>query len=586
ICSHRVHIASFHKTTSWDEGTDCCKWEGVVCDNKKGNVIGLDLCFPSWLNLTGNDFGNSEIPSAFETNWSNPLSLLDISWTRFSKGLSGTIGNLKHLKHLNLYRCDFMGSSVLGNLTKITLLDISGNIGVLLSSAFNLTSLTFMDFSGNFPQGTLPNNISGLSYLDLYANLLSGRVPGWLFSLPSLEYLDLSSNKLNGPIDTIPSSFFDFMNLTFLDLSSNNLSGNIKSCMHVKLRNLRSLDLLFNNLPSLTRCSNDVNSTLPMIIEFHFSSCNMHRFASFLNVSKHLQVLDLSNNQIQAEGWEDLVTLNLSMNFLSSVEQIPRKHLFVLDLRSNSLQGPLPTPPQELSYFLISNKELVGEISSKSCNLSFLHSVLDLSKNKLGGTIPDCFGTFSDQLSVIVLRTLSLSGNQLEGSIPQSLLQLFENLKSMEEIQIDKSGSKFQTFFTVIDFSSNHFKGSIPKKVGELNSLILLNFSHNSLASSIPPSLGKLATLESLDFSSNKIQGRTHFDAFSNDSFDGNSGLSGFPLSKKYGNDQEPESLPSTVADKFETTLIWKMAAMGYGSRVVLRLNLGYIVFTTERPVG
>ncbi|PPR81395.1 hypothetical protein GOBAR_AA39319 [Gossypium barbadense] len=339
--------------------------------------------------------------------------------------------------------------------------------GVLLSSAFNLTSLTFMDFSGNFPQGTLPNNISGLSYLDLYANLLSGRVPGWLFSLPSLEYLDLSSNKLNGPIDTIPSSFFDFMNLTFLDLSSNNLSGNIKSCMHVKLRNLRSLDLLFNNLPSLTRCSNDVNSTLPMIIEFHFSSCNMHRFASFLNVSKHLQVLDLSNNQIQAEGWEDLVTLNLSMNFLSSVEQIPRKHLFVLDLRSNSLQGPLPTPPQELSYFLISNKELVGEISSKSCNLSFLHSVLDLSKNKLGGTIPDCFGTFSDQLSVIVLRTL------------------------------------------IIDFSSNHFKGSIPKKVGELNSLILLNFSHNSLASNIPPSLGKLATLESLDFSSNKIQGRT-----------------------------------------------------------------------------
>ncbi|KAK5820493.1 hypothetical protein PVK06_025540 [Gossypium arboreum] len=358
-----------------------------------------------------------------------------------------------------------------------------------------------MDFSGNFSQGTLPNNISGLSYLDLYANLLSGRVPGWLFSLPSLEYLDLSSNKLNGPIDTIPSSFFDFMNLTFLDLSSNNLSGNIKSCMHVKLRNLRSLDLLFNNLPSLTRCSNDVNSTLPMIIEFHFSSCNMHRFASFLNVSKHLQVLDLSNNQIQAEGWEDLVTLNLSMNFLSSVEQIPRKHLFILDLRSNSLQGPLPTPPQELSYFLISNKELVGEISSKSCNLSFLHSVLDLSKNKLGGTIPDCFGTFSDQLSVIVLRTLSLSVNQLEGSIPQSLLQC-------------------------------------------------------------------------------------SFDAFSNDSFDGNSGLSGFPLSKKYGNDQEPESLRSTVADKFETTLIWKMAAMGYGSRVVLRLNMGYIVFTTERPVG
>ncbi|MBA0733263.1 hypothetical protein Gogos_017298 [Gossypium gossypioides] len=291
--------------------------------------------FPSWLNLAGNDFGNSEIPSEFgklrslisislsdtgltglvppefsllselvsldlglnyllcrnhdfnmlvhnltksekmvlgETNWSSPLSLLDISWTRFSKGLSSSIANLKHLKTLNLlYRCDFMG-------------------GVLPSSAFNLTSLTFLDFSGNFPQGTLPNNISGLSYLDLYANLLNGRVPGWLFSLPSLEYLDLSSNKFSGPIDTIPSSFFDFMNLTFLDLSSNNLSGNIKSCMLVKLRNLRSLDLSFNNLPSLTRCSNDVNSTLPMIIEFHFSSCKLQH-APFPKLLECIQAL-------------------------------------------------------------------------------------------------------------------------------------------------------------------------------------------------------------------------------------------------------------------------------------------------------
>ncbi|TYG63000.1 hypothetical protein ES288_D07G276500v1, partial [Gossypium darwinii] len=552
ICSHRVHIASFHKTASWDEGTDCCKWEGVVCDNKKGNVIGLDLCFPSWLNLAGNDFGNSEIPSEFgnlrklvsldlglnyllcrnhdfnmlvhnltklenmvldsmdlkfptqvfhlpylqniilksnpnligylpKTNWSSHFSLLDISWTRFSKGLSGSIGNLKHLKTLKLYRCDFMGSiaSVLGNLTKITFLYISGNMfqgkipdRCLPSSTFNLTSLTFMDFSGNFPQGTISNNISGLSYLDLYANLLNGRVPGWLFSLPSLEYLDLSSNKFSGPIDTIPSSFFDFMNLTFLDLSSNNLSGNIKSCMLVKLRNLRNL-----------------------------------------------------------------------------------------------------------SYFLISNNELVGEISSKSCNLSFLLFVLDLSKNKLGGTIPDCFRTFSDQLSLIVLRTVSLSGNQLEGSISQSLTNCY---------------------------SSNRFHGNIQNFNETFSFSSLRMIDRSLLAGNIPPSLGKLAALESLDLSSNKLQGRipvqltdltfshnnleghiplaNHFDTFSNDSFDGNSGLSGFPLSKKCGNDQELESPPSTVADESETTLTWKIAAMGYGSRVVLGLSMGYVVFTTERP--
>ncbi|XP_016737979.1 receptor-like protein 9DC3 [Gossypium hirsutum] len=512
--------------------------------------------------------------------------------------------------------------------------------------------------------------------------------------LNTLEYLDLHSNKLNGLIDPIQEPNLVLFNLPFLDLSFNNLSGNIKSCMLVKLRNLSLLDLSHNNLLSLTSCNYGANSTLPMIIWFHFSSCNMQRFPSFLNASKYLQLLDLSNNQIhrsitkwEAEGWENLTTLNLFMNFLISVEKIPGKHLYFLELSSNSLPGPLPTPPQNLSFLLISNNELVGEIPSKICNLSFL-SVLDLSKNKLGGTIPDCFGTFGNKLSMI-LRTLNLNGNQLEGSIPQSLKicfnlevldlgnnnindtfpywldtltnlevlvlrsnrfhggiqnfnrtfsfrnlqmidlsrneftghippELFENLKSMKDIQVDESGpeyiggdyyqdsaiikmkgsdfklERFLTSFTVIDFSSNHFKGSIPKEVGELNSLIVLNFSHNRLAGNIPPSLGKMTALESLDLSSNKLQGKipvqltiplaNHFDTFSNDSFDGNSGLCGFPLSKKCGNNQELESSPSTVADDSETTLVWKIAAMGYGSGLVLGLSMGYIVFTTGKP--
>ncbi|KAB2032416.1 hypothetical protein ES319_D05G371700v1 [Gossypium barbadense] len=847
-----VHIVSVHTTDSWDEGTDCCKWEGVVCDNKKGNVIGLDLSCSGligslqsnsslfslqnlrWLNLARNDFGNSEIPFEFgklrsltylnlsdtgltglvppkifllselvsldlnlnpllfsnhdfnmlvhnltklETmvldymdlslvvpysflNLTVSLKHLSLSYcylqgnfptqlfhllylqnmklrynpnlieTRFSKGLSDSISHLRHLKTLNFDSCVFMGSipSALGNLTKITFLDVSGNMfqgqipdvfgnlndlsfmdfssnnfsGVFPPSAFNLTSLTFMDFSSNFLQGTLPNNISGLSYLrelDLSANLLSGRVPGWLFSLPSLEYLNLSFNKLTGPIDpiqepnlvqqvylykneiqgTIPSSFFELINLTSLDLSSNNLSGNIKSCMLVKLRNLWSLDLSFNNLLSLTRCSNDVNSTLPMIIDFHFSSCNMQRFPSFLNASKQLKVLDLSNNQIhgsitkwKAEGWEGLDILNLSINFLTTVQQIPGKHLSILDLHSNSLQGLLPTPPQELYYFLISNYELDGEIPSKICNLSFL-SVLDLSKNKLGGTIPDCLGTFSDQLSVVKLRTVNLNGNQLEGSIPQSLtscqglevldlgnnnindtfpywlgtlphlqvlvprsnrfhgdiqnfngtfsfsslrmidlsrneftghipLELFENLKSMKDIPVDKGGPKYMgedyyhdsrilTSFTVIDFSSNHFKGlagNFPPSLGKMAALESLDLSSNKLQGRIPVQLTDLTFLGALNLSHNNLEGQiplaNHFDTFSNDSFGGNPGLCGFPLSKKCGNNQEPESPPSTVADESETRLVWKIAAMGYGSGLVLGLSMGYIVFTTGRP--
>ncbi|KAL1174982.1 hypothetical protein V6Z11_A04G054700 [Gossypium hirsutum] len=804
-------------TDSWDEGTNCCKWEVVMCDNKKGNVIGLDLRCSGligslqsnsslfslqnlrWLNLAGNDLGISEIPSEFgklrsltylnlsgagftgfvppeisllsdlvsldlslnyglffrnhdfnmlvhnltklenivlrgmslslvvpysflnltvslkhlslsycdlqgnfptqvfhlpyleniilrsnpnltvylpETNWSSPLSLLDVSRTRFPKGLPGSIGNLKHLKALSLSSCVFMGSipSTLGNLTKLTFLDISDNMfqgqipdvfgnlndlssmdfssnnfsGVFPSSAFNLTSFTFMDFSFNFLQGTLPNNISGLSYLQklyLYANLLSGR-------------------------GTVPSSFFDLINLTFLDLSSNNLSDNIKSCMLVKLRNLTVLDLSFNNLLSVTRCSDDVNSTLPMIDQFYFSchgfnisSCNMQRFSSFLNASKSLRDLDISDNQIhcsitkwEAEGWENL--------------QVPGKNLLTLDLGSNSLQGPLPALPRTLLYLLISDNELVGEIPSKICNLSIL-AVLDLSKNKLGGIIPDFVNLKMNYFIGKIPRWLQ--SDSLRRSIPQSLANCnrLEDtfpywLGTLPELQVliirsNRFHGDIRNFndtysfrsLRMIDLSRNEFtairdiqenktggpeyiggdyyqdsvtvtmKGSdlelvriltgpIPKAIGELNSLIVLNFSHNSLTGNIPPSFGKLAALESLDLSSNKLQGRipiqltnltflgalnishnnlegpiplaNHFDTFSNDSFAGNSGLCGFPLSKTCGNDQEPKSPPPTVADESEIALTWKIAAMGYGSGLVIGLSMGYIVFTTGRP--
>ncbi|XP_016740222.1 receptor-like protein 9DC3 [Gossypium hirsutum] len=115
-----------------------------------------------------------------------------------------------------------------------------------------------------------------------------------------------------------------------------------------------------------------------------------------------------------------------------------------------------------------------------------------------------------------------------------------------------------------MDLSSNKLQGKIPMQLTDLTFLGALNLSHNNLEEQIP-----LAN---------------HFDTFSNDSFNGNSRLCGFPLSKKCGNNQEPESPPSIVADEFETTLVWKIAAMGYGSGLVLGLSMGYIVFTTGRP--
>ncbi|XP_016676414.2 receptor-like protein 6 [Gossypium hirsutum] len=118
-----VHIPS-HKMDPWDEGTNCCKWEGVMCDNKKGNVIGLDLSYSrligslqpnsslfSLQNLVGNDLGISEIPSEF--------------------------GKLRSLTYLNLSGAGFTGfiPPEISLLSDLVSLDLSLNFGLFFVGA-------------------------------------------------------------------------------------------------------------------------------------------------------------------------------------------------------------------------------------------------------------------------------------------------------------------------------------------------------------------------------------------------------------------------------------------------------------------
>ncbi|XP_042012458.1 receptor-like protein 9DC3 [Salvia splendens] len=122
---------------------------------------------------------------------------------------------------------------------------------------------------------------------------------------------------------------------------------------------------------------------------------------------------------------------------------------------------------------------------------------------------------------------------------------------------------------TTIDLSSNRFSGSIPPSLGNLNTLRFLNLSRNTLGGHIPSSLGRMSLLESLDLSSNKLDGEipsglarltflaklnlsmnnlegqipqsTQLSTFGNESYVGNVGLCGFPLTKKCeGSDGKP----------------------------------------------
>ncbi|KAK8467186.1 hypothetical protein PHAVU_008G273801 [Phaseolus vulgaris] len=163
-----------------------------------------------------------------------------------------------------------------------------------------------------------------------------------------------------------------------------------------------------------------------------------------------------------------------------------------------------------------------------------------------------------------------------------------------------------RNFFT-IDLSQNKFEGQIPYVIGELHALRGLNFSHNRLSGLIPKSIGYLTNLESLDLSSNMFTGRIpteltnmnflavlnlsnnqlvgeipkgkQFATFSNDSYLGNSGLCGFPLSMNCNNtEQNPPSSPSLLGEE-RFGFGWEPVVIGYGCGMIFGIGLRLLYY-------
>ena len=464
------------------------------------------------LYLWGNSNLNGNFPRFSENN---SLIDLDLSSTNFSGELPASRGNLKYLQTLDLSKSQFLGSipASLENLTQITSLNLNGNhfsgkipnvfdnlrnlislilfwnnfSGQIPPSIGNLTNLRVLDFSDNQLKGAIPSSIYGfssLSYVRLQYNLFNGTIPSWLYTLPSLVKLDLSHNKFTGHIGefqfdsleeidlsmnelngSIPTSIFELVNLSSLYLFSNNLSGVLETSKFEKLINLTYLDLS-NNMLSLTMSIHS-NSMLP-----------------------NIQTLDLSHNNISGMfswnvGKDTLYHLNLSYNSISGFEMQPWKSMQILDLHSNLLQGPLPTPLNSIIFFSVSNNKLSGEISPLICKVSSME-ILDLSHNDLSGMLPHCLGNFSEDISVLNLRR-----NQFHGIIPQTFLK----------------GNSFRT----LDFNSNQLEGLVPRSLIICRELEVLNLGNNKINDTFPHWLGALPELQVLVLRSNHFHGQIGF---------------------------------------------------------------------------
>ncbi|OMO57850.1 hypothetical protein COLO4_35038, partial [Corchorus olitorius] len=505
-------IKSYAKTESWKEGTDCCSWDGVSCDEKKGQVIGLDLSC-SWLygtfssnstlfhlqhlrelNLAFNYFNHSKMPSKFG-GFPN-LVYLNLSSSFFGGQVPLEVSHLSKLVSLDLSRNFYEPidkvtfERLVGNQTELRDLSLDGinmssvtpNALMNLSSSLRSLSLEDCDLRGNFPDevNAFPNLIS----LRLSSNLLNGTLPSWLFTAPSslrsidlsynqfsgqikefqsksLEFLSLENNKLQGPI---LSSISQQLNLVYLRLSYNNLSGVVEYEMFSKLQNLTILDLSYNRDLSLINSNpSSADYTLPNLRYLGLASCKVTEFPPFLKASKGLESLDLSNNRIQGKipkwmwdvGKDSLTYLNLSHNSLTQVEHLPWTGIETLDLSSNVIHGDLPIPPYGTSVFFISNNSLSGEISSLICNVTSLEN-LDLSHNNLSGVVPHCLGDLSSSLLM-----LNLGVNKLYGIIPPIFAEYCR--------------------LSFLDLNGNQLEGPLPRSIHNCRQLQVLDLGNNKI---------------------------------------------------------------------------------------------------------
>ncbi|EXB95298.1 LRR receptor-like serine/threonine-protein kinase FLS2 [Morus notabilis] len=508
----------------------------------------------------------------FSSNWVPPFQAWTITMGSWSLGPSFPTW-LRTQKEISLL--DFSNASISDFVPYWFWDEISSNLSYL--------NVSFNQLKGHLPS---PLNISPSADVDLSFNLFEGPIPLPIVGAAGGGVLDLSNNKLSGPIPQNISS--SLPNLRFLSLSKNQIRGEIRASFG-NMEFLEVIDLSINKL----------SGNIPASI----GNCSL------------LEVLDLSNNNLSGNipaylgKLRFLQTLHLGGNKLSGRIPSSLKNLSsleTLDLGNNRLIGRLPQwigkGLENLRILSLRSNSFSGELPSTLSNLSSLQ-VLDLAENLFNGCIPASFGdfkamtqgkrinrylfygnywgkyyeekllvnmkgqilTYTKTLSLVT--SLDLSGNNLNGDIPEEITNLLG--------------------LVVLNLSQNHFSGHIPISISNMGQLLSLDLSSNSLRGPIPASLSSLSFLGYVDLSNNGFSGMIpytgHMTTFDASSFAGNPGLCGAPLAVKCPGDDSNKG-PVFNENHDDDNFIDKWFYLSVGLGFAAGLLVPYLVFAMRRP--
>ncbi|XP_040259173.1 receptor-like protein EIX2 [Aegilops tauschii subsp. strangulata] len=446
---------------------------------------------------------------------STSLTHLDLSSNHLNGSVPTEIGSLNNLIYLYLSNNRFTGvitEENFANLTSLKDIDLSfNNLKIVLNSdwraPFTLEFASFascqmgplfppglqrlktnaLDISNTTLKGEIPDwfwsTFSNATYLDISNNQISGSLPAHMHSM-AFEKLHLGSNRLTGPIPTLPT------NITLLDISNNTFSETIPS------------NLGASRLEILSMHSNQIGGYIPESI------CKLEQ----------LLYLDLSNNILEGEvphcfHFYKIEHLILSNNSLSG--KIPaflqnNTGLQFLDVSWNRFSGRLPTwigNLVNLRFLVLSHNIFSDNIPVDITKLGHLQ-YLDLSRNNFSGGIPCHMSnlTFMSTLQSMYMVEVTEYDTTRLGPI------FIEADRLGQILSVNTKGQQLiyhgtLAYFVSIDLSCNSLTGEIPTDITSLAALMNLNLSSNQLSGQIPSMIGAMQSLVSLDLSQNKLSG-------------------------------------------------------------------------------
>ncbi|XLT27145.1 hypothetical protein HN873_058437 [Arachis hypogaea] len=540
-----------NKTASWNNGTDCCEWDGVTCDTTSGHVIGLDL---SCSMLEGQFHPNSTL---FHLTH---LQQLNLAFNYFSNSpIYSGIGNLVSLTHLNLSSSSF-GSyipSTISHLSKLLSLHLSYNDDLaldestwnkLIGNTTNLEELVLdgVDMSSirDASLSLLMNLSSSLLILSLDETRLHGKFPTRIFGLTNLEELSLIGNEeLKGEL---PKSNWSTP-LRILDLSWTAFSEEIPdSISHLKsLNQLRLWHCQFDGLIPVSLClsgnrlhgeilytpSSTCSSVLPLCN--HHDNSNLLQFKNSFSIdisligdsktaswkngtdccewdgvtcdttSGHVIGLDLSCSMLEGEFHPNstlfqlthLQQLNLAFNHFSNSPIYPGIGNLVslthLNLSSSSFGSYIPSTISHLSKLLSLHLSYNDDLAlDESTWNKLIGNTTNLEELVLDGV--DMSSIRDASLSLLMnlsssLLILSLDETRLHGKFPTRIF----GLTNLEELSL---------------IGNEELKGELPKSNWS-TPLRILDLSWTAFSEEIPDSISHLKSLNQLRLESCQFDG-------------------------------------------------------------------------------